>query len=268
MNSPTQVERELGIGAYGSRGISIVRGHGATVEDVNGRTYVDATAMYGVVSVGHGNPEVAAAVARQAESLIACFGSFANPVRAGLMTQLTGLLEPLNRVFLCNSGTEAVECALKVARVGTGRPGIVAATGGFHGRTFGALSATFRPDHRRPFEPLLPGVAHVPFNDLAALDDAIDDRVGAVLLESIQGEGGVRVADGGFLQAAERLCGERGALLILDEVQTGFGRTGNWFGFQDAGIQPDVVCLAKGIANGVPMGAVALGPRVPPLKPG
>src|SRR5690606_37345310 len=171
------------------------------------------------------------------------------------------------RVFLCNSGTEAVEGALKIARLVTGRPGIVAALRAFHGRTMGALSTTWKKAYRQPFEPLLEDVRHVPFNNLDALAAALTERDAAVILEVVQGEGGIHPAQEGYLAAAEALCRANGSLLILDEVQTGFGRTGNLFAFQREGIQPDLVCLAKSIGGGLPMGAVLMGERAGSLPP-
>ncbi len=172
------------------------------------------------------------------------------------------MLSGFPRVFLCNSGTEAIEAAIKFARLATGRSGVIACMRGFHGRTFGALSATWEKKYREPFEPLVPGFSHVPYNNLDALDAAVTSETAAVLLEIVQGEGGVNLGSAEFLQGAQRLCRERGAMLIIDEVQTGFGRTGRLFAHQHYGLQPDLVCLAKSIAGGMPMGAVLLGPRV------
>jgi acetylornithine/LysW-gamma-L-lysine aminotransferase len=166
------------------------------------------------------------------------------------------------RVFLSNSGTEAVEAALKFARVATGRAGIVAAMRGFHGRTLGALSATWNRAYREPFEPLVPGFRHVPYNQLEALEQAVDPSTAAVILEVLQGEGGVYPGRPEYLQGAQEVCRARGALLIVDEVQTGFGRTGRWFACEHFGLQPDLLCLAKSMAGGVPMGATLIGERV------
>ncbi|MEW6742334.1 MAG: acetylornithine/succinylornithine family transaminase [Planctomycetota bacterium] len=262
------LEQAHGSGAYGSRGLTIVRGRGATVYDKDGRAYIDCTAMYGVASLGHAHPALVQAIREQGERLMVCFGSFANDRRAALFTELAALLAPCGRFFLCNSGTEAVEAALKLARLTTGRAKVVAAMQGFHGRTMGALSATHKPDYRLPFEPLVPGFEHVAYNDVAALERAVTPEVGAVILEPVQGEGGVRPAEPAFVQAAAQLCRERGAMFIVDEVQTGFGRTGRWFGYQHYDVEPDLVCLAKGMAGGFPMGAVALGPRVARLAQG
>ncbi len=263
------IEAERGPGLYVPRGITLTRGEGAYVWDAEGRRYLDCTAAYGVASLGHCHPAVVAAIRRQAATLIACSGSFGNDQRAQLYAEMAEILPPgLTRLFFCNSGAEANEAALKFARLTTGRHGVVAAMRGFHGRTAGALAATWEPKYREPFEPLLPGFKYIPYNDEAALEAAVTDEVGAVILEVIQGEGGVRPGAVEFLQTAQRLCRERGALLIADEVQSGFGRTGTFFACEGVGLQPDILTMAKGIASGFPMGAVALGERVIQLSPG
>ncbi len=255
-------------GAY-KRALRLVRGEGAAVFDDQGNRYIDCVGGIAVANVGHANPRVASAIARQAERLISCPDLFYNDVRAAYLERLVAVLPAgMNRVFLCNSGTEAVEAAIKFARFSTGRTQIIAAMRGFHGRTLGALSATWEKSYRAPFEPLAPDYQHVRYNDAAALEAAISDGTAAVLLEVIQGEGGVRPATPEYLQAAARLCQERGALLIIDEVQTGFGRTGRMWACEHAGIVPDLLCLAKGIAGGLPMGATCLGPRVQTMPPG
>jgi acetylornithine/LysW-gamma-L-lysine aminotransferase len=180
------------------------------------------------------------------------------------LAELTGLA----RGFLCNSGTEAVEGALKFARLSTGRTEIVATMRGFHGRTMGALSATWEKKYREPFMPLVPDFTHIPYDRMSVLDEAITEKTAAVIVEIVQGEGGVRPGSHEYIAALRQICDERGALLIVDEVQTGFGRTGKLFAFQHHDIQPDILCLAKGLAGGVPMGAIMLGPRVDQLHPG
>jgi len=262
------LEETRGPGLYRHRGITLVRGHGVVVWDDKGRSFIDCTAGYGVACLGHAHPELIKTVTGQAGALSSCSGSFGNDQRALLLQELCTVLPNFGRLFFCNSGTEANEAAIKFARLTTGRSGVVAAMGGFHGRTFGALSATWNPTHRTPFEPLVPGFEHVPYDDAKALDAAIDENTAAVILEIVQGEGGVRLGAPDFLQAAQDLCRARGALLIIDEVQTGFGRTGKLFALEHAQLEPDLLCLAKGIAGGFPMGAVALGPRVAKLPPG
>ncbi len=249
--------------------VSIVRGAGAEVWDEAGRRYIDCVAGHGSANLGHCHPAVVAAIRAQAGTLITCPPSLGSPVRDALLRRLATVTPPgLDRFFLCNSGTEAVEAAIKAARLATGRTGIIAARRGFHGRTMGALSATWEPTYRAPFEPLVADVRFVPYDDVAALDAAIDDTVGLVLLEPVQGEGGVHPASPGYLQAAAELCRSRGALLALDEVQTGFGRTGTMFACEGDGVIPDLLCMAKSMAGGLPMGALAFGPRVPGFPPG
>jgi len=250
-------------GVYSKRPLAIVRGQGARVWDADGNEYIDCVGGQGSANLGHAHPAVVAAVQHQAETLITCPEIFYNDQRAQLLERLVAVAPgDLNRAFLCNSGAEAVEAAIKFARVSTGRTGIVATMRGFHGRTMGALSATWSRTYRQPFEPLVPGFSHVPFNDLAALDRAVGATTAAVLLEAVQGEGGVHPAEPEFLHGAQALCRERGALLIMDEVQTGYGRTGKLFASQHYGIEPDLMAVAKSMAGGVPMGACLLGPRV------
>jgi len=245
-------------GLYTKRGIVLVRGDGAMVFDSEGRAYIDCVGGQGMANLGHGNAAVADAIAQQARTLASCTELFYNDRRAELYDVLAGILPAsLDRIFLCNSGTEAVEGALKFARAATKRTGIVATMRGFHGKTMGALSATWGPEYRDLFGPLVPGFSHVPFNKPEVLDAAITGDTAAFIFELVQGEGGVRPAMREFAQEAARLCAERGALLIVDEVQTGFGRTGTLFAMEQYGIVPDILCLAKSIAGGVPMGAIA-----------
>ena len=267
-SSIVSVESAHTSGVYPKRPLAIVRGAGARVWDADGREYIDCVAGHGSANLGHCHPAVVAAIAGQAGRLITCSEVFHNDVRAALLARLAEVApRGMDRAFLCNSGTEAVEAAIKFSRAATGRPGIVAAQRGFHGRTLGALSATFKEDYRRPFAPLLPGFSHVPFGDLPALDRAITDETAAVILEPVQGEGGVRPAPAGYLQGAAELCRQRGSLLILDEVQTGFGRTGRLFACEHSGVVPDLLAVAKSMAGGLPMAACLLGPRVGVLPP-
>lgn len=253
-------------GAYFKRDLTIVRGEGAILYDDMGRRYIDCVGGQGSANLGHAHPAILAALQAQMRDLIACPELFHNPVRAQFQAALCAAAG-MPRIFLCNSGAEANEAAIKIARLVTGRPTIVAAMRGFHGRTFGALSATWEKTYRQPFEPLVPGFRHVPYNQIDKLADAVDETTAAVLLEVVQGEGGVHPAQPGYLAAVQAICRERGALLILDEVQTGFGRTGWLFAHQADGVQPDLLCLAKSIAGGVPMGAVLLGERIGALPP-
>jgi acetylornithine/LysW-gamma-L-lysine aminotransferase len=257
------LENRYDSGLYPKQPLALVRGQGARVWDADGREYIDCIGGHGVLNVGHANPVVTQAIAEQAQRLTVCPNGFYNDQRAQVMAELIRITPPaLERAFLCNSGTEAVEAALKLARLGTGRTKVVAAMRGFHGRTFGALSATWRKEYRRPFEPLLPGFEFVPYNRLERMEQVVDEGTAAVILEVVQGEGGVIPGDGDYLRGVQSLCQARGALFIVDEVQTGFGRTGRMFASQYHDLQPDLMCLAKAIAGGLPMGAVLLGPRV------
>jgi acetylornithine/LysW-gamma-L-lysine aminotransferase len=244
-------------GAYPKRSIALVRGQGARVWDADGREYIDCIAGHGVASLGHCHPAVTAAIQEQAEILVTCSEILYNDQRARLLAELTAHIPgDLNRVFLCNSGAEAVEGAIKITRLFTGRSGVVATMRGFHGRTLGALSATWNEKYRKPFLPLVPGFSHVPFNDLEATEKAVTDETAAVLVEVVQGEGGVRPGDADYFRGLRRLCDERGALLIIDEIQSGLGRTGRWFAFEHVDITPDVLCLGKALGGGLPMGAL------------
>lgn len=261
------LEDRHGSGLYPKQPLVMVRGEGARVWDADGREYIDCIGGHGVLNVGHANPAVIQAITDQAKRLMICPNGFYNEQRARLLAELIRIAPPgLDRAFLCSSGSEAVEAALKFARLSTGRTKVVAAMRGFHGRTFGALSATWRKAYRQPFEPLLPGFAFVPYNRLERMEQAVDENTAAVLLEVVQGEGGVIPGKGDYLRGVQALCQERGALFIVDEVQTGFGRTGRMFGSQYHGLQPDLICLAKAIAGGLPMGAVLIGPRLGDLQ--
>ncbi len=258
-----ELERTYTSGVYNKRPVSIVRGEGALLWDADGREYIDCASGHGVANIGHGRTEIAAALALQAQRLITCPESVYNDVRASLLERLAHITpDGLSRFFLCNSGTEAVEGALKFARLATGRTGIVATLRGFHGRTMGALSATWEPHYREPFAPLVPGVTHIRYNDIAAAENAITHETAAVLLELVQGEGGVHIATQEYIYRVAELCHERGAMLIIDEVQTGFGRTGRLFACEHYNLTPDILCLAKSMAGGIPMGAICLGSRV------
>ena len=256
-----ETEQTYALDLFPRRDVNIVRGEGATLWDDTGRAYIDCVAGFGVASLGHANPEVADAIAAQARTLVTCPSIFYNDVRSRLMEKLVAITPTgLNRVFLCNSGTESVEGALKFARHVTGRTDFVCAMRGFHGRTLGALSATSK--YRAKFEPLVPGFSFVPFDKTDPLREQVTERTAGVMLELVQGEGGVRRASAHYLEAVRALCDERGALLIVDEVQTGFCRTGKMFACDHYGLQPDMLCLAKAIAGGVPMGAVVCGDKI------
>ena len=271
MNSYRKTERRYALEVFPKRDITIVKGRGAEVWDDEGRRYIDCVAGIGVASVGHANPFVADALAEQARTLVTCPGIFYNDVRARLLEKLAAVAPPgLTRGFLCNSGAEAVEAAIKFARLTTGRTGIVSAMRGFHGRTMGALSATYKKEYRELFKPLVPGFSFVPFNNPARLREAVGEDTAAVLIEPVQGEGGIRPASAEYLRAAREICDETGAKLVFDEIQTGFCRTGRMFACERHGVTPDMLCLAKAIAGGVPLGAVLAdsGIQLPPGKHG
>lgn len=256
------LEQQHELGLYPRRDIVLIGGKGARLFDEDGRQYIDCAANVGVSNIGHGNAYVAKAIYDQYLALGNCYGMFYNPVRARLSERLCALAPgDLNRVFFCNSGTEAVEAAIKFARATTGRPQIIAAMRGFHGKTMGSLAATWGKEYQKPFSPMMPGVTHVPFNNADKLRDAIGETTAAVLLEPVQGEGGVRPGEKPYFTAARDLCSKNGALLILDEVQTGFGRTGTLFACEQF-VVPDILCLAKSLAGGLPMGAVLCGERI------
>jgi acetylornithine/LysW-gamma-L-lysine aminotransferase len=249
------VENRLMANVFAKRPLIITRGKGALIWDIKGKEYIDCMGSYGVALLGHSHPKVVEAVCKQAETLISCHASLYNSKRTEFLQKLMSITpRGLNKAFLSNSGAEAVECAIKLARKFTGKPEIIAVMGGFHGKTMGALSATWDKKYREPFQPLVPEFKHVPPDNLEKLAAAITEKTAAVLLEPIRGEGGVRVPPDEFLPGARELCDEKSVLLILDEVQTSFGRTGKLFGCEHWGVTPDVMCLAKPFAGGLPIG--------------
>jgi acetylornithine/LysW-gamma-L-lysine aminotransferase len=263
------IEERYSTGVYNKREVTIVRGQGTRLWDEHGKEYIDCATGMGVASVGHAHPRLAEAIALQAQTLITCPELFYNDRRAEFLQRLATVTPPgLDRIFLCNSGTEAIEGAFKFARMSTGKPNIIATMRGFHGRTLGALAATWDPKYREHFEPLPAGFRHVAYDKLDVLEEALDDQTAAVVLEVIQGEGGVRPASAGYLQGVQALCRQRDVLLIVDEVQTGFGRTGKFFACEHYGLEPDIVTMAKAMAGGLPMGAFAIGERVSTIHKG
>jgi acetylornithine/LysW-gamma-L-lysine aminotransferase len=257
-----ELEQTYELGVYSRRDIVLVRGRGARLFDENGREYIDCAANVGVSNIGHGNEAVARAVHEQYLTLGNCYSMFYNPVRARLAQKLASLAPGnLNKVFFCNSGAEANEAAIKFARASTGRSEIIAAMRGFHGKTMGALAATWGPEYQKPFAPMLPGLKHVPYNNFAKLETAVGGNTAAILLEVVQGEGGVRIGDKDYFQKVRQICDANEVLLIIDEVQTGFGRTGTLFACEQF-VEPDMLCLAKSLAGGIPMGAVLCNDRI------
>jgi acetylornithine/LysW-gamma-L-lysine aminotransferase len=264
-----ETELKYDSGVYTKHAIVIAKGKGARVWDVDGNEYIDCVGGYGVANIGHSNPAVTAAIIKQAQTLVMLPQTLPNDKRAEFLEELCSVTpEGLKRVFLCNSGTEAVEAAIKFARVATGREKFVAMKRGFSGRSLGALALTYEPKYREPFGKLVHETTFVTYNDLASLEAAIDGETAAVMMESVQGEGGVRPGNAEFIRKARELCTKHGALLILDEIQTGFCRTGKMFGFQNfcdsscdscnCGVKPDLMTLAKAMAGGVPVGALVM----------
>lgn len=259
------------LNVFGTPPIVLTHGDGCYVWDADGRRYLDLVGGIAVNVLGHGHPALVAAVSKQAAEAIHISNLFASPAQIELAEELLRVAGAPqgSRVFFANSGAEAIEAAIKLARR-TGRSGIVAAEGAFHGRTTGALALTHKEAYRSPFEPLMPGVTHVPYGDVDALAAQVDGTTGAVVLEPVQGEAGVIVPDADYLRAAREITSAAGALLILDEIQSGMGRTGAWFAHQHTGVVPDAITVAKGLGGGVPIGAlVTYGDRVSGLlQPG
>lgn len=250
---------------FGAPQVMFERGQGTQLWDVNGKRYLDFLCGIAVTSLGHSHPVIAAAIAHQANTLMHVSNFFSNPVATQtavmvdeLISRSSGLSSGAGQVFFCNSGAEANEAGIKLARKfgGRGKHVVVSALGSFHGRTLAALAATGQPEKHEPFAPMPEGFRHVVFNDIKSLETSLDNSVAAILLETVQGEGGVIPASVEYLQAVRKICTERGILMMIDEVQTGFARTGKWFGFQHAEIEPDVVMLAKAMGNGMPIGAL------------
>ena len=240
---------------YGAPAIQLERGKGITVWDIDGKRYLDMLGGIATNLLGHNHPKVVAAIAAQAKRLGHISNFYANEESLNLAERLQAKFDPTARIFFCNSGAEANEAALKLSRL-TGRKRVVAALGAFHGRTMGALAMTGQPAKREPFKPLIKGVQHVPYGDVTRLKRAVSRRTAMVILEPIMGEAGVVVPPPGYLRAAREICDRTGALLVLDCVQTGMGRTGDFFGFEHEGISPDIITIAKGLGGGLPLGAV------------
>ena len=266
-NEIMDIERRHGSGLW-NVDIAIVRGEGSTIWDSDGRSYIDCMAGIAVASLGYGHPRLLQAISEQAERLMVCTQNLGNDTRAAFLEKLFAIVGPsLSRAFLCNSGSEANEGALKWARVATGRSKFVATKRGFSGRTLGVLGLTWEKAYREPFGPLGYEAEFVPYNDIEALGEAITEDVAAVVLEPIQGEGGIHPADNDYLQEAQRLCREHGTLLVADEIQCGVGRSGSFLALEPSGIQPDIVTLAKGLGGGFPIGAVLMTDEVAKTMP-
>lgn len=250
-----ETENRLMANVFAKKPLVLNKGKGAIVWDINGKEYLDFTSSYGVALLGHSHPKIVEAVCRQAERLISCHAGFYNDVRTEFLQKLAGITpKDLDKSFLSNSGAESIECAIKLARKFTGKPEIISLMGAFHGKTMGALSATWDKKYREPFLPLIPEFKHVPPDKINKVREAITEKTAAVLVEPIRGEGGIRVPPEDFLQGLREVCDEKNILLIFDEVQTGFGRTGKMFACEHWKTIPDVMCLAKPIAGGLPIG--------------
>lgn len=240
---------------YAKKQIVITKGKGAILWDVNGNEYIDCMSNYGVSLVGHSHPKVIKTIKEQSELLISCHGSLYNEARSIFLEKLVNVMpKGLDKVFLSNSGTEAIECSIKLARKFTGKHEIIAMVGGYHGKTFGSLSATWNKKYRTSFEPLVPGFQHVSYGNSDKIRNSINEKTAAILVEPIQGEGGIRVPPPNFLKELREICDDRNVLLIFDEIQTGMGRTGKMFACQHENVFPDIICLAKPIAGGLPIG--------------
>ena len=253
------LEHDYGIALQAKRDLVAVSGKGACLYDEAGREYLDFAAGIGVASLGHCHPKLVAAIQQQAETLITCPNIMYNDQRSLLLKKLVEVSpSSLTRAYLCNSGAESIEAALKFSRLHSGRTNFVSAMRGFHGRTMGAVSATYTPKYREAFQPLVPGFEYVPYNKIEKLEALVNDNTAAVLLELVQGEGGVNPIQAEYITAVRKLCSERGALLIIDEIQTGFCRTGKFFACEHFDLQPDILCVAKAMGGGVPIGATLI----------
>ena len=250
-----ETEQRVMANIFSKRPVVLTRGKGPLVWDINGKEYVDCIAGYGVCIVGHCHPKVVQAVKGQVDTLISCHSSLYNDIRTAFLQRILEIVpKGLEKVLPVNSGAESVEAAIKLARKFTGKTDVIAMMGAFHGKTLGALSATWDKKYRQPFEPLVPGFMHVPFGKAEKVEEAITDKTAAVIAEPIQGEGGIRVPHEEYLKELREICDDRNVLLILDEVQTGFGRTGKMFACEHSEVVPDIMCLGKGVAGGLPMG--------------
>ena len=257
------IEDKYSSGIYPKRPLEIVKGKGVKVWDSNGREYIDCVAGFGVALIGHCNNVVVEAIKRQAETLITCPGIFYNDIRSKLLELLAKITpENLSKTFLSNSGTESIECALKIARKYTGKKEIIAMKRAFHGRTMGSLSATWRKKYKEAFEPLVPGFKHAAFNDLDSVQNLITNNTAAIIVEPVQGEGGVYIGEQEFIRGLRDVCDDKDILLIFDEIQTGFGRTGKMFALEHYNVSPDILCIGKGMAGGLPVGATIARPEI------
>ena len=255
--------RKYEIDVYPRREITLVKGKGARLWDDEGNEYIDMAAGISVANIGHGNDKLTKAISDQAAKLVTCPNTFYNDQKAIFLEKLFGVAPGnLTRAFLTNSGTEAIEAALKFARLNSGKTKFVATMKAFHGRTMGALSATYKKEYKDGFEPLIPGFTHVPFNNFEKLAEAVDDDTAGILLEPVQGEGGINIGQKEYFQKVRRLCDEKNIFLIIDEIQTGFCRTGKMFAIEHFEVEADMMTVAKSIAGGFPMGALLCNDKI------
>jgi acetylornithine/LysW-gamma-L-lysine aminotransferase len=251
------------VDVYPRRDVTLVKGENAKVWDDQGNEYIDLASGISVANVGHCNPKVVEAITKQANTLITCANTFYNDAKAIFLEKLFSVApKNLTKAFLTNSGTEAIEAAIKFARANTKKTKFIAAMKGFHGRTYGALSATYKKEYRDIFEPLVPGFSFVPYNNFEKLVEAVDEDTAGIILELVQGEGGINIGQKEYFQKVRELCNEKNILLIIDEIQTGFCRTGTMFAIEQYGIDADMMTVAKSIAGGFPMGALLCSEKI------
>ncbi len=271
MTNFKELQQKYEFDVFPKRDLCIVKGKGAKLWDDQGNEYIDMASGISVANIGHANEKIVEALKNQAEKLITCPGTFYNDTKALFLEKLISVAPAnLTKAYLCNSGTEAMEAAIKFSRYFTKRTDFISAMKGFHGRTLGALSATYKKDYREDFEPLVPGFSFVPYNNIEKLREAITPKTAGIILEPIQGEGGINIADKEYLKAVQQLCNENGIMFIIDEIQSAFCRTGKMFATEHFDIEPDMITAAKSIAGGFPMGAVLLSDKysIPPGKHG
>ena len=258
-----EITQKYEIDVYPRRDIVLVKGKGARLWDDKGNEYIDMAAGISVANIGHANDKVVEALTKQASTLITCPNTFYNDTKAIFLEKLFSIVpKNLTKAFLTNSGTEAIEGAIKFARLNTKKTKFIAAMKGFHGRTLGALSATYKKEYREDFEPLVPGFTFVPYNNFEKLAEVVDGDTAGIILEPIQGEGGINIGQKEYFQKVRQLCNEKNILLIIDEIQTGFCRTGKMFAIESLGIEADIMTLAKSIAGGFPMGAILCSDKI------
>ncbi|MBM4170880.1 MAG: acetylornithine/succinylornithine family transaminase [Ignavibacteria bacterium] len=263
MSNYKSIIEQYEVDVYPRRDIVIVKGKGARLWDENGKEFIDMASGISVANIGHANDKLVEAISNQAATLITCANTFYNDTKAKFLEKLFSITpRNLTKAFLTNSGTEAIEAAIKFARLNTKKSKFIAAMKGFHGRTYGALSATFKKEYREGFEPLVPGFSFVPFNNFEKLAEAVDSDTAGIILEIVQGEGGINLGQKEYFEKVRKLCDENGILLIIDEIQTGFCRTGKMFAIEHVGIEADMMTIAKSMAGGFPMGALLCSEKI------